>query len=157
MPRQYTRIPPEQRFWAKVDKSGECWVWTGWTTPNGYGGMWTPSGTKHLSAHRFSYELHYGPIPHGMHICHRCDNRVCVRPDHLFLGTPADNIHDAMSKGRSTRGEHVHTAKLTEVQVREIRNRAASGVRRRQLAQEYGVTIYAIKSIVERRSWRHLS
>lgn len=89
----------QERFWAKVDKAGECWIWTGWQRGKGYGGFETESGTK-VSAHRYSYEMAFGPVPAGLHVCHRCDNPPCVRPEHLFAGSNGDNMKDMYRKGR---------------------------------------------------------
>ncbi|MFD8088690.1 HNH endonuclease signature motif containing protein [Streptomyces malaysiensis] len=90
------------RFWLRVAKSDGCWTWRAALNAYGYGAFWT-ADKKVVGAHRFSYQLHYGPIPEGMWVLHRCDNPPCVRPDHLFLGSPADNIHDMDSKGRGRR------------------------------------------------------
>lgn len=84
-------------FWKWVDKSGECWLWTG-TTSEGYGRV--RHGPKKLLAHRVAYELTKGPIPKGMEVCHSCDNPTCVNPAHLWLGTHRDNMRDAHQKGR---------------------------------------------------------
>jgi hypothetical protein len=100
------KMTPTERFWTRVDKSGECWVWTGAHLPTGYGRL---TGAKRgMYAHRFSWELHNGPIPDGLLVCHKCDNPPCVRPDHLFLGTNVDNIRDRDAKGRGNGGGGPH-------------------------------------------------
>jgi hypothetical protein len=91
----------EDRFWAKVDKSGECWVWTGSRNWAGYGYLGAVRGHgRQLAAHRVSWELANGSIPEGLHVLHHCDNPPCVRPEHLFVGTRSDNLSDAGRKGR---------------------------------------------------------
>lgn len=97
------KAPAESRFWPKVDKSpghgpqGECWVWTASTNPDGYGNL---NHGKENRAHRVSWKIHNGPIPPDLQVLHRCDNPPCVRPDHLWLGTHADNMRDMGIKGR---------------------------------------------------------
>lgn len=112
MPPTLKRRPPEQRFLSYVNRTEGCWVWTGGTTgpPPKYGCFF--DGKKYVRAHRYAYEQAFGPIPDGLFVCHHCDNRLCVRPDHLFVGTQSDNIRDMWSKGRgSTRGNQVSVAR----------------------------------------------
>lgn len=156
------------RFWAKVVKFDSCWIWRGiWS--NHYGHI--KLNGKDVAAHRLSYELTNGPIPEGMFVCHTCDNRSCVRPDHLFLGTPRDNIQDASRKGRLPTGERSYArlrpelvkrgithykARLTEGDVRHIRDRYAAGASQKALARTYRVTQANISAIVQGKTWRHL-
>jgi hypothetical protein len=99
----YPAKPLEERFWPKVNKTAPngCWEWTACTNELGYG--WIAAGTRqgrHLKAHRVSYALAFGEVPEGMSVLHRCDNPLCVKPSHLFLGTQADNMADMIRKGR---------------------------------------------------------
>lgn len=103
-------------FWERVDRSGECWVWTGSRSPEGYGKIVrmspdAPSVVLSGRAHRLSYLFEYGPIPADLSVCHRCDNPSCVRPSHLFLGTAKDNAVDMASKGRAASQLKTHCPK----------------------------------------------
>jgi endogenous inhibitor of DNA gyrase (YacG/DUF329 family) len=97
-----TRTTFWARFWARVAKSEDCWLWQGPLLRDGYGQVSTNGRPK--PAHRISWEAADGPIPTGLYVLHRCDTPACVRPEHLFLGTAADNYADSRAKGRNTRG-----------------------------------------------------
>ncbi len=165
--RAHCRVRPvAERFWEKVDKSGECWLWTGAIFGPGYGAF-SPVRTQQVCAHRVAWELTNGPIPEGKNVCHRCDVRLCVNPAHLFIGTQAENLADMRAKGRQAApeahgrpGEAHHNAKLTNQAVRDIRSRyAAGGVSQKDLAAEYSVSqglIGLIGLIVTHRAWRHV-
>lgn len=131
-----------------------CWLWLGQIRgASGYGAITIKN--KVCSAHRVSYEVHCGPIPHGMFVCHRCDNRICVNPYHLFLGTPAENMADMISKGRQRNavGSRHGRAKLTAADVIAIR--AATGITHQSLADRYGVSRQQVSRICSRGNWNH--
>lgn len=156
--------PVEVRFWAKVDKrpglgpNGDCWLWTGHVDTGGYGTIRTDGKPK--STHRLSYELAFGPIPagdghHGVCVCHRCDNRVCVNPAHLFLGDHAVNMADAAAKRRFPvkRGQRSHLAKLTDDDVRAIRDDRRLLT---EIADDYGVSTTTISGVRRQMLWTHV-
>lgn len=154
-----------ERFWARVDKRGpdECWPWLGAKNCGGYGRICKGNrkgGAPTIQAHRASYELNVGPIPDGLFVCHHCDNRACVNPAHLFLGTAQDNADDMVRKGRSPRhgkthnsGERNGRAKLTAQQVIEIRQ---SPMTYDQISKVYGISDGAISGILSRKNWKHI-
>jgi uncharacterized protein (DUF433 family) len=153
------RKPIAERFWKYVQKGPDCWIWTAYISPSGYGTLTDYDGVtqRAVHAHRVSYEIHFGPISDGMHVLHRCDNPPCVRPDHLFLGTNSDNVADKVAKDRQRRGESVWISKLREADVREILRRHAAGDRPGQLVRDFNVSPPTISDIIHRRTWRHLS
>lgn len=169
-----------QVFWQFVNKTESCWLWTG--PSNGrYGRL-----GRRTYAHRLSWEIANGPIPPGLFVLHRCDTPRCVNPAHLFLGTPAENTRDAKAKGRLAvgarhgskthpesvprgarhgtkttpwrfaRGSERPQAKLTEHDVRLIRQYADAGVKKAALSRRFGVSQTVIRKIAKRESWKHV-
>lgn len=176
--------PIERRFWKHVDRRGpgECWPWLGFLSASGYGRLREGGRNGQMwMAHRFSYVLHFGPIPdgdgyHGLCVCHRCDNPRCVNPAHLFLGTFQDNVDDRVRKDRSARvtglanGAHTHpekvargsshyAAKLTDEQVKAIRAvKPAERVHETadQIAAQYGISHSHVIKLWYGYKWKHL-
>jgi len=140
-----------KRFWEKVDKTDTCWLWQAGRHTDGYG-MFKIAG-KQRRAHRVSWEMHNGTIPEGLGVLHKCDVRNCVNPEHLFLGTPADNQADMWEKGRGLRGRPNPLAKLTPDDVRTMRQERASGTTLAVLASKYRVTYQAIWLAVTKKTW----
>ena len=146
-----------ERFWPKVSvaEKKDCWEWTAARWRNGYGhlrvrrsGVWS-----NLGAHRISWLLHFGDAG-DLGVLHRCDNRACVNPDHLFLGTQTDNMRDASTKDRIPRGSSRAHSKLSDVQVSSIKRRPSD--RAASLASEFGVSSATIYDIRKGRRWGHL-
>jgi hypothetical protein len=148
------RKPLAERFWAKVDKRGpdECWPWMA-SMSFGYGQINEGGDGKPRRAHRVSWELHNGPAPDHLHVCHRCDNRKCVNPAHLFLGTDKDNLSDMARKGRSQRGERHYLAKLNADRVRAIRAMRGS---HQKIANHFGISRRHVGDIRNRVCWAHV-
>lgn len=147
--RLYRRVRP--------DASG-CWCWTGDKTDGGYGRVWQ-HGIGNTVAHRVSFSLTRGPIPEGKILMHTCDNRACVRPDHLTVGTDKENSEDKHRKGRDRVpvGERQWQAKLTEDSVREIRKLYATGhYKQRVIGEMFGVNQTVVSCVVRRKTWKHV-
>lgn len=147
---------PETRFWGWVVQGAdsECWGWTGSLTEKGYACL--TIDRKRQVGSRFSWELHNGPIPAGLIICHRCDNPPCTKPEHLFLGTKSENAADRDLKGRAARGERSARTKFVTQDVLDIRARHAAGESASGLARDYDVRLYSIQQIVHRKTWKHV-
>ena len=171
-----------ERFEAKFTKSPDgCWLWAACRDSGGYGGFQVDG--RLLLSHRVAYELYVGPIPDGLYVCHTCDVKPCVRPDHLWLGTHDANMADMASKGRAAKGDkngsriyperrprgeqhytHLHpetvrgdkngNAKLSESGVLAIR--AAVGMTQKQIAIQHGVDWTTIGDILRRKTWKHI-
>ena len=158
-----SRVAPlAERFWKHVDKGdgSGCWLWNGRKRAGySYGTLSGEASAtrRHELAHRVSWRLHFGEIPDGLVVCHRCDVPSCVRPDHLFLGTYRENIQDASRKLRLKHGEQCWSAKLTEADVRTIRARRANGVTAAHLAEQFGIKAATVRHIVRRNTWKHVA
>lgn len=140
------------KFEQQIAKSDGCWIWTGLTDKDGYGLF--PYDRVQYRANRVALELDGRPVPDGLYACHHCDNPSCVRPSHLYAGTPLENSRDAMARARSPRGERQHMAKLTEAAVRQIR---ASSETELTLAAKFGVSKGAIYMVRAGKTWRHVA
>jgi len=156
------RKTAEERFWSFVNKGdeNECWNWTGYKNNKGYGQIRIDGN---VFSHRYSFVtynqfgLSFEDIQ-GCCICHECDNRACVNPAHLFVGTHDDNMIDKETKGRTAKGEKIGNAKLQDFHIREIRHAyLAGGVTQKQLADEFGVSRPLISYIVNNKLWTHIN
>jgi hypothetical protein len=145
----------EGRFWSKVKKTTDCWLWIGSKGTRGYGQFW--NGIKTVRAHRFVWEVTNGLIPEGLYVCHRCDNPLCVNPTHLFLGTQQDNMNDSIAKGRRDEcylhGEAHPGHKLTEGDVTAIREIRSS---QRDIARRFRISRRTVVEIIRGKKWKHL-
>lgn len=153
------KISPKGRFESFVTKTNEtdCWGWSGGLTRGGYG-KFTVS-YKTILAHRFSYELHFGPIPELLLVCHKCDCPPCTNPSHLFLGTAKDNTQDMLNKNRHwvPKGQLRTNAKLTNEQVIEMRKEFDSHqIERKDLAAKYDISLSVLYRIAKREIWSHI-
>lgn len=137
--------------------SNGCWIWSGAKQPTGYGLLWVSPLKKYEKTHRLSYKFFNGDIPDGKCVCHRCDNPSCINPEHLFIGSHAENAADKIAKGRQKIGSQHGRAVLIESQILEIR-KSYSGKygQLSELARQYNITPQSILAIVTRKNWRHI-
>lgn len=152
-----------ERFWSKVDRSSKrgCWEWRGRRFRDGYGefAFHCDGKQRRVVAHRWSWEQANGRVaPRGLYVCHRCDNRACVRPDHLFLGTPQDNELDKHAKGRAppSKGSANNRSVLTDGEAAELQRLAAGGQTYVELSRRFGLHPATVRRIARGESWSHL-
>ena len=146
-----------KRFWEKVDKSGGpdvCWPWLSSLIYSGYGMFWM-NGRARI-AHRIAYQISTGNDPGELEVMHSCDNRKCVNPAHLSIGTHQDNMTDAVMKRRFPRGEAKPAAKLTDNIVRQIRQLRSDGMKLQKIADIYSTDTGRVSRIVNRKIWTHV-
>ena len=148
--------PLAERFWSRVPgkPQDECWEWSGHCGNHGYGVI--RDRKKFLTAHRVSYAINRGEIPNGLWVLHTCDNRKCVNPSHLFLGTHRDNDDDKMNKGRQSKGEQTGLAKVNSAEVREIRATLKTGLTQEAVGAKYGLHQSQVSRIGRSKSWAHI-
>lgn len=147
--------PVETRFWEKVkiSEDDKCWEWLAGKFKDGYGVFWFQNHT--IRAHRFSWKLHYGYLSDDVLVLHKCDNPICVNPNHLFIGSHQDNMRDKHQKGHTAKGEKCGRSKLTLRQINEIRKLYSKGKRTQQsLSEQFGITQTQISNIVRFYSWK---
>ena len=147
----------EERFWEKVRviEPEECWNWQAYVCRStGYGRIGRNGSV--MGAHRAAYTIVHGEIPKGMEVMHKCDNRRCVNPNHLQLGTHADNLKDMADKNRASSGERVWSTSLVDGDILAIRHRRASGEKTLDLADEYGVSRQQMDGICRGKFWSHI-
>lgn len=145
-----------ERFEKKFQKSEGCWEWLASSAGRGYGQIKLPQQRRQAYAHRVAYEIYKGPIPSGLQVLHSCDNPKCVNPDHLFAGTSKENLQDMRAKNRSTHGEKSGTAKLTAVEVLQIRQCLAMGMTQMRIAAAFGVSQIQISRIKTGQRWERI-
>lgn len=164
------RAPSEYEYLCKIkqkllEKSklniyNQCIEWTGFKNHDGYGQIsYTKKGIERaIGAHRASWMVHVGPIPNDLYVLHKCDNPCCVRIEHLWLGNDADNMRDKINKGRGNhkRGSKSPVAKLSEKKAKEILHMKGQGKTSHELSKEYGIAASSIRSIWQRKNWKHL-
>jgi len=136
-----------------IDDSG-CWNWTGCIQSNGYGRI--TYQRKTMGVHRLSYMAFNGDIPSGKDVCHRCDNRKCANPAHLFVGSRKENMDDCVKKCRQAVGDVLPQAKLNDSKVLELRRLHSDGAKAKELALKYRITVSNVRYIIKNKTWRHV-
>jgi hypothetical protein len=142
----------EQRFWGYVNKTEGCWLWKGKPKPGGYGQIRVDGRT--YGAHVFSWMIHHGAVPRGYVICHKCDVRLCVNPEHLFIGTYKDNEADKIAKKRHSFGVSRPLHRLDDDRVMEIKRLLREGLSQRKIGSLYGVSHTTVGYINRGKTWK---
>ena len=152
----------KERFMAKVDTTSSpigCWIWNASTRSNGYGKFRVKG--MYWGAHRFSFFMFIGPVPHDLFVCHSCDNKSCVNPDHLWLGSNKDNLDDAVRKGlhgkNLKRGETQHASIFTDADVLIMRRLANKNFTHGQIADLFDVERRCVSKVISRTTWKHVA
>jgi len=139
-----------------VIRKNDCWDWKG-KIEKGYPVMTCRKALGANRGHRASWIIHNGKIPEGLSVLHKCDNKICTNPDHLFLGTNQDNVNDMLSKKRNPIGSNIGTSKLNEDQVKEIKISLSQDDTITHIAKKYSVTKQAIFLIKNGKTWKHVT
>ncbi len=152
------KVPLANRFKRHISQpdANGCILWTSTRHRDGYGMIHVKTGKRMALAHRVAYELANGPVPEGMFVCHTCDNRLCVNPSHLFVGTHRENMDDMFSKNREARGEKLPQSKLSESSVISIRTEFANGSTCTELGRKHCVSHSSITNVIRRVTWKHV-
>lgn len=152
----------EERFWSKVDirSADECWEWQGGLTASGYGNFSVGGKNnpeyRQWPAHRYSWFITNGELPDSVVVCHRCDNRRCVNPNHLFLGKQAANMRDKVSKGRQAKGSSHGASKVSEADIQVMVETYNGGKSQYNIAEMFGISQATVSHILRRELWRHV-
>ncbi|RYE67377.1 MAG: HNH endonuclease [Oxalobacteraceae bacterium] len=141
------------KFLERTKEVNGCWEWQGLRCPRGYGR--TTLNRKQMPAHRASWVIHKGEIDGGLFVLHKCDNKPCVNPSHLYLGTHVENARDRAERGQAASGERSGRAKLSVIQVAAIKEALAAGSSCASLGREYGVHRQTIHKIKNGENWYH--
>ncbi|HBD93398.1 MAG TPA: HNH endonuclease [Spirochaetia bacterium] len=145
-----------EHFQYEINKNTGCWEWTK-STSKGYGHLGIRG--KFYQAHRLMWIITNGEIKDGLFVCHKCDNRLCINPDHLFLGTNLDNINDAIEKGKwqhQPKGEKNGNAKLTKNQVLNIKHLVSNGIPTKTISEKFNISQRHVQYIAKNKTWKHL-
>ena len=149
---------PIERFFKNIkdENTSDCWLWKTYNHNDGYGTLHI--NRKRIYAHRYSWIIHYGEIPKGLFVCHKCDNPKCVNPEHLFLGTNTDNVNDMIKKGRKkqAKGNDYSRAKLKSEDVIDIRKMMKEGKKAIEIAKLYKITAQHVRIIYRKLNWAHI-